>query len=351
MKKVLAWLNISVCIIVTSVYFLWPAPAKRTAAPPEPTIETPEQPDETPDVLPCRPAPELDDETRAQELAELIESLVPLHKKLLGPPKKGDWLAQHKEAGQTFKEYIECKPERPTDERCYLYIQPLGEFTETQRKIIQLAGRFMSLYFNLQVKIAKDLPLSEIPDHARRIHKAWKNTQLFAPYILDYVLYPRLQKDAAAYIAFTATDLYPHEDWNFVYGLASLRQRVGVWSIYHNGDPEKDEDSYRLCLLRTLKMATHETGHMFSMKHCTAYECNMCGCNNRKESDRNPLWLCPECMSKICWATKTNPLARYEHLSEFCCENGLVREARFYNRSREKIKESAEAEEPSEYGR
>ena len=41
--------------------------------------------------------------------------------------------------------------------------------------------------------------------------------------------------------------------------------------------------------------ATHETGHMFSMLHCTAYECCMCGSNHREESDRRPVYLCPEC--------------------------------------------------------
>jgi len=287
---------------------------------------------------------DIGDITRANELTALIEKLVPLHKRL-GKPKKGDWLASHKEAGQTFAQYIACDPERADGNRTYIYVQPLGDFTDTEKKIILLTSKFMSLYFNLQVKLCKTMPLSVIPENARRIHPDWGDRQILAPYILQYVLRPRLPDNAAAYIAFTSSDLWPGAGWNFVYGLAHLRDRVGVWSIYRNGNPDKDDDSYKLCLLRTLKMATHETGHMFTMQHCIKYECNMCGCNNRDESDRNPLALGPECMAKICWATKTNPLGRYETLAKFCKENGLDKEAKFYTRSAEVIKSAVEEEE------
>ena len=33
----------------------------------------------------------------------------------------------------------------------------------------------------------------------------------------------------------------------------------------------------------------HETGHMFSMRHCTKYECLMSGTNHMGETDRRPL--------------------------------------------------------------
>ena len=121
--------------------------------------------------------------------------------------------------------------------------------------------------------------------------------------MLDQVLRPRLPADASTYLALTTSDLWPGEGWNFVFGQASLNQRVGVWSIARNGDPHGDEHGLPLCLLRTLKTASHETGHMFSMPHCTLYECNMCGSNHRQEADRRPLWLCPCCLAKLCHAT------------------------------------------------
>ena len=113
---------------------------------------------------------------------------------------------------------------------------------------------------------------------------------------------------------------------------ASLRERVGVWSIFRNGDPDAGDAAYRLCLLRTLKTAAHETGHMLSMRHCTAYECNMCGSNHRGESDRRPIACCPECVAKICWACDADPIARYRRLAAWCRAQGLADEARVYTR-------------------
>jgi archaemetzincin len=108
---------------------------------------------------------------------------------------------------------------------------------------------------------------------------------------------------------------------------------VGVWSIYRNGDPDAGREGFRLCLLRTLKTAAHELGHMFSIPHCTLYECGMCGSNSREEADRRPLWLCPECMAKVCWATEADPVERYKKLSEFAREQGLKAEQEFYEQS------------------
>ena len=86
-------------------------------------------------------------------------------------------------------------------------------------------------------------------------------------------------------------------------------------------------------LHRTLKTATHEIGHMFSMQHCTEYECNMCGSNSRAESDRRPLALCPDCLAKLCWATKADPKGRFGRLAAFCKKHGLKNEQELYERS------------------
>jgi len=157
--------------------------------------------------------------------------------------------------------------------------------------------------------------------------------QILSTYVLDQVLIPRVPRDAVAVLALTTSDLWPGKGWNFVFGQASLQSRVGVWSIYRNGDPDAGEEEFRLCLRRTLKTATHETGHMFSMLHCTAYECNMCGSNHRVESDRHPLWLCPVCLAKLTWATGVEPVGRYERLAAFCKENRFVEEAEFFQKS------------------
>jgi archaemetzincin len=136
---------------------------------------------------------------------------------------------------------------------------------------------------------------------------------LRSDYFLDTVLPPLLPKDAAALFAFTDEDLYPDSSMYFVFGQASLENRVGVWSLWRLDD-HADFDTF---LRRTMKIAVHEAGHMFSMRHCTKYECVMSGSNHLGETDRRPIDACPECMAKICWMNKEKPLDRYKRLAEF----------------------------------
>ena len=267
-----------------------------------------------------------------QQLQTLMDKLRPLYARL-GEPEPGDWLYHHKEPGQTFRQYVASDPVRPVGKRTVIYIQPLGEFTDAQRRIVTLTAEFLGLYFNRPVKVRDDVPLSVIPARARRTHPTWGDKQILTGYVLDEVLRPRLPEDAAACLALTASDLWPGPGWNFVFGQASLTDRVGVWSIYRNGDPSGGEADFRLCLLRTLKTAAHEMGHMFSMLHCTAYECCMCGSNHRQEADRRPVALCPECMAKVCWATGANPAQRLKRLAAFCQAHGLEAQQRFYEKA------------------
>ena len=269
-------------------------------------------------------------------LARTVTRLKPLHEPL-GKPRPGDWLAQHKEAGQLFRQYLRERPVTPTGKRSTIYVQPLGEFTAAERRIVELSAEYLSIYFTRQVKILKDLPPDVVPARPRRVHPDWKVKQILSTYVLNDVLKPRLPSDAAAYIAFTASDLWPGEGWNFVYGQASLRGRVGVWSIHRNGDPEESEERFRVCLRRTLKTATHETGHMFSIRHCTAYECNMCGSNHREESDRHPLYLCCECHAKVCWATNAEPVARLRRLAKFSRTQRLKSELEYFEKAIERL--------------
>ena len=265
-------------------------------------------------------------------LPSKFRKLLPLHTKL-GKPRPGDWLDQHHEPGQTFRQYVRGRPVKPDRLRRIVYVQPLGEFSGTQRRIIEQTAEFMGAYFELPVKVREQLPLKLIPEKARRTHPTWGDKQILTTYVLSEVLRPQLPKDACVLIAFTTSDLWPGSGWNFVFGQALLRGRVGVWSIYRNGDPDESGESYRLCLRRTLKTATHETGHMFSMMHCTFYECNMCGSNHRAESDRRALALCPHCLAKLCHATGADPENRFEKLIALCKANGLKPEHAFYERS------------------
>ena len=55
----------------------------------------------------------------------LIQKLSPNDVEL-GEPKFGDWLFDHEEKGQTFNQYINSSPIRPSKKRNVIYLQPIG---------------------------------------------------------------------------------------------------------------------------------------------------------------------------------------------------------------------------------
>jgi archaemetzincin len=199
----------------------------------------------------------------------------------------------------------------------------IGEFDEFQHRVIDLTREYLCLFFDVPVQIHRRVPLSDIPARARRRHPEWGVKQILSGFILREVLEPDMPNDALAYLALTARDLWPGKGWNFVFGQANLRRRVGVWSIHRNGWPGKGDEAFRLCLRRTLQIAAHETGHVLTMKHCTAYRCLMNGCNSQDEQDRQPLHPCPVCLRKLCWNLQVEPVPYLQRLAEFCRQQGL----------------------------
>lgn len=301
-------------------------------------------------LISCRQASKSNEQQRlAQELGkpellpllQAMEAIRPLHTPM-GKPQLYDWLAEHpEEKGQTFVEYLNSNPVLPDQQRRKIYVQPLGDFTEPQRQIIALTTEYLSLFFNLPVQLNEALPLTLVPNAARRPSPLEKGVeQIQTGFVRDQILKPRVPNDAAVLIAFTAADLFPGAGWNYLFGEASLTDRVGVWSMYRFGNSDSIYGDFQLVLLRTLKLATHETGHMFSMPHCTKYECNLSGTNHIGETDSRGLDVCPECMAKICWGMKYNPLERYEKLAEFCRRNDLGKERKFFIAAVQKIKKT-----------
>jgi archaemetzincin len=149
--------------------------------------------------------------------------------------------------------------------------------------------------------------------------------QLLTKHLLEEVLIGRRTDRDAAVLGITAYDLWPGEGWNFVFGQASLTQRVGVWSMARNGDPDESEAMRKLCAIRTAMTATHETGHMFGIRHCIAYQCGMNGSNHSEERDRQPLEFCPECQAKLWWTCNLDPHARSARLEAIARKHALER--------------------------
>jgi archaemetzincin len=265
------------------------------------------------------------------ELPPEFRRLLPLHKPL-PEPRPGDWLYRHEEPGQTYGEYLASEPVQADRQRRIIYLQLIGEFDENQQRVLDLTADYMRAYFQLPVRVRGAFPLDKIPPEARRKHPIWRNEQILTTYVLEELLHKRLPRDACAYLALTSADLWPGGAGSYVFGYATYRDRVGMYSIYRKGDPSEEFD---LCLRRTLRLATHETGHMFSMLHCTRHLCNMCGSNHLDEADRHPLWLCPHCLAKLCHATGADPRRRFRALIGFFDKVGFDEEAAFMRKSLE----------------
>ena len=230
--------------------------------------------------------------------------------------KEGDWLDSQPENGETFEEYVRSSPTLPTAERKVIYIQPVGTFSPKQLRVIHLTADYMRAFYNLPV-VLRDVRLLDAvdPDMVRVQYP--NNKQIRTTYFIDDLLPKLLPGDGAALICFTSNDLFPSDTWNYVFGQASLEKRVGVWSLWRLERNGKDRATDDLFLDRTLKISMHETGHMFSMRHCKKYECLMSGSMHLEETDRRPLDTCPECTMKIAWAMNYEPEERYTKLAAF----------------------------------
>ena len=249
-----------------------------------------------------------------------------LHKNDIGlqQPKPGEWLYEHKESGQNLAQYITADPVRPDSLRKTIYLLPLGKFTKDQENVIRYTADYLALYFGVPTRILPPEPDAIIPENKKR-NRQDGSVQLLSTYILD-LLKKRIPHDAIALMAITEKDLYPKPSWNFVFGQASLQERVGVSSIYRYSAQPIDSVNYPLCLGRLISTSSHEIGHMLSMLHCTYAVCVMNGSNSLEESDSKPNRLCSQCLSKLSWNTGVGIRKRSKSLDSFFMRHRLVRD-------------------------
>lgn len=253
--------------------------------------------------------------------------------------KHGDWLAEHYEPGQTFDDFVKSKGNKPSTLRSIIYLQPIGQFLEDRSPSLEMLKAYAEAYFFMDVKI---IPLQAIRDSTitTRINPISRNRQILTHDVLR-ILKKGLPADAFCVLAITMEDLYPNSSWNFVFGQASLQDRVGVFS-FARYDPmfygEKQENGYQKILLRrSCKVLVHEMAHMFSLAHCIYFKCVMNGSNHLQESDDRPPSLCPVCLRKLQFSIEFDIVDRYHKLLLFYQKAGFDYEARWVSKRLKKI--------------
>jgi len=255
-------------------------------------------------------------------LAASIDRIRPLFQPK-GPVEEGDWLESHQEPGQTYAQFRAITRVPAVDNYSALRVVPIGPLTAGQKQVLGIVTDFLKPFFGLTLVLDPAVPLSDVPESAQRIQYYQGPTQLLTTHLLNETLMERRQPKDAAVLGITASDLWPGPGWNFVFGQASLKERVGVWSMARNGDADERPAMRKICAMRTVMTATHETGHMFGIRHCTKYQCGMNGSNSVEERDRQPLEFCPECQPKLWWTLKLDPLARSQALERVARRYGF----------------------------
>ncbi|KAF2330413.1 Zn-dependent protease [Flavobacterium ginsenosidimutans] len=251
----------------------------------------------------------------------------------LGKPAYGDWLFSHKENGQSFEQFVQTKHVVPTKEENIIYLQPIGKFNSLQVKQIELVRQYLQIFFQLETKVLNDVSNDIIPNRARRMGDM-DQEQFLAGYILTDVLKKEKPDKGVALMAITEKDLYPKPEWNYVFGLASYRDKIAVSSMYRM---QKEAD-FNLSLDRLLKICSHEIGHMFGLYHCIEANCVMNGTNSLIETDGHSIRLCSLCQRKLNSGFKYDNVKRLKELEKFFNENSLNEGSALMKKDLEKIK-------------
>lgn len=246
-------------------------------------------------------------------------------------PDLGDWLMLHKEFGQTYEEYKNGGIIPVTQKKDIIYIAPLscGENANIDQSFVNALLLICEAYFyGMKVKVLeKRIDLNNYSIDIRIFDE--NKIQINANQILS-ILYSELPSNAYCLLAITDKDLYNDHNIirprdyiykpknynysnNFCYGLSSIKSRVGVVSFarydplfytrFVNKENSKQQEKlmkyYFILLKRACKVIVKEVCHLFGLKNCTFFKCNLNGFNSMEEFDKRPLELCPICIRKI----------------------------------------------------
>lgn len=254
----------------------------------------------------------------------------------LPKPKQGDWLREHAEQGQTLRQFGNTSFRIvPHGAVTTLLLQPIGDYPHDPVSAPQLPllAAYLQAFFGpcVRVQANKPVPLEKIPNLTTREGSEGLR-QLLISDLYGYLGGVMTSRDRArttlATVGVTMEDLYPGDEWEFVYGEANPMDAVGVFSFarYH---PSFAPTTLHTppdvaMLLRSCKVLSHEVGHLAGLKHCVYFHCLMNGANRAAELEQQALQLCPLCLKKLAGPFRWDLMARSQALQAFYAAHGFA---------------------------
>ena len=253
-------------------------------------------------------------------------------------PRPGDWLADRSETGQTYTSYIRgafrARPHASYDTISIVVLDSGVPF-------LPLLAEYVATFFQCKAEIVGPLDIGanaqkfglKYRDNADTRTKQFYTTPLMDLCTKVVAADKQLSRRSACSIGITMFDLTPNDDYNFVYGIASLADGKGVFSLarFHpdfNGERyATEQDAQKIIFKRACKVLTHELTHIFGLRHCINYVCLMNGANHVGELERQPLVECPCCAKKLCCTWSWDMKKRYGDLAAISEKFGFKEEA------------------------
>jgi len=160
-------------------------------------------------------------------------------------------------------------------------------FGDVPAIVLKVIDAHLSGYLNLEAEI---MPSLALPDYALNEHRF--------QYDCGIILKKLRANTFNGYekvIGVLPVDLFV-PIFTYVYGEARQGGRIALVSIFRlQSNPQMASEPSSLMYERTAKVAMHELGHLFNLRHCDDEKCLMHFSGSLNELDRTPVYFCRYC--------------------------------------------------------